>query len=298
MAFMKSTSVRCAAFIALWATFSACGGDTAAGITDPGGTKQDTTKAPTQTQVTTTARVNALLAEISNANAAASQGNAASGIPSGTPEPGFSAPGANFATASDNSALCVLDTLTTRFNCPSRTQQNGVVTTMYFQLLDSAGKAMRVFDTLLTVSVRQVTDAVGAYSSPLMTQTGPIPAIDSINNHSDMLLAAARNAPHKLNGTGLMKVVIAAQGRTPAYITAPTTTENVGFFTDSTKHYPNSGKVTAVVATVQAGVNTATTTQVTSYDGTPIAKLVITGPGLTRTCTYDMTSPNPPVCTP
>jgi hypothetical protein len=296
MAFMQSTALRFAAFLALWATFSACGGDSPAGITDPG--KKDTTTTPVP-PVTNTARVNVLLNQIVNANAAASQGNSASGIPSSIPEPGYSAAGASFATAPDNSALCVLDSLTVRFNCPSQTAQNGVVTTMYFQLLDGDGKPMLGFDTLKTVSVRRVSDKVGSYSSPLMTVSGPIPAIDSINNHEDMLLAAAKDAPHKLNGTGLMKVVIAAEGRTPAYITAPTTTENVGFFTDSTKHYPNSGKVTAIVSTIQAGSNTATTTQVTSYDGTPIAKLVITGQfGLNRTCTYDMTSPIPPVCTP
>src|SRR5580765_7816644 len=146
---MRSVAPRLAAFVALWATFSACGGDSA-GITDPG-TKKDTTTTPVQTTVTTTARVNALLNEIVNANAAASQGGSASGIPGGA-QPGFAAPAnfstANFATAPDNSALCVLDTLTVRFNCPSQTQQsNGVVTTMYYQLLDSLGAPMRAFDT-------------------------------------------------------------------------------------------------------------------------------------------------------
>jgi hypothetical protein len=296
---MKRLASRIPVFVSVWMIFAACGGDSTPGVTDPG-PKKDTTTAVVQTPVSTTARINALLSQITNAQTAAGQGLSASGVPSSSAEPGYSA-GASFATAPDNAAACVLDTIAVRFNCPSQTAQNGVVTTMYFQLLDSAGTPMRGFDTLKTVSVRRVSDHVGAYSSPLMTVNGPVQAVDSINNHDDMLLNASPTAPHKLNGTGLMKVVLVPVGLPVVHISAPTVTTDVGFFTDSTKHFPNSGSVSATVTSLDPrNPGPVTTTQVTSYDGTPIAKLVITLPtGAKRTCTYDMTAPNTaPSCTP
>ena len=59
-------------------------------------------------------------------------------------------------------------------------------------------------------------------------------------------------------------------------------------------------RVTAIVSGYAEDKPTqgSTTTQVTTYDGTKIAKLVITTQQgqVLRTCTWDMTTTNPPTC--
>ena len=70
----------------------------------------------------------------------------------------------------------------------------------------------------------------------------------------------------------------------------------------SGKAYPLGGTITSVITSKSGTDPTVTTNQVTTYDGTAIAKTVITLPnGATRTCTYDMSKPpgaSPPSCTP
>jgi hypothetical protein len=278
------------------ATLLGCGGDSP-GITDPPGGQDTTTKKPTPPSKT--AMVNALLAEITNGQSAASQSASAGGVP-GAPAPKSSAALASTAVTAtgDDAAACVLDATTKRFNCPNQVQPNGLTTTVYFQLLDATGAAQTEFDTLTTTSVRRVTHKFGVYSNPLITQTGPVPAIDTTDNTDSLALSAVRTpGAHKLNGTGLMKVVIVPEGQPVVRITAPTVTTDLAFG-DSTKHYPISGTITATLTSIRTGSPASTNSQVTSFDGTSIAKLVITLPnGQKRTCTYDMTAPNvPAVC--
>jgi hypothetical protein len=296
-----ATALRQTICVIAGATLIGCGGDS--GVTDPGIIKKDTTVTPTPPSKT--AQINALLTEIINGQSAAGQSLSAGGVPGASAAPLSSAaltslsPAALRSSAPDtaNAALCVFDDATKRFNCPSRTQPNGLVTTMYFQLLDSAGTPQTDFDTLTTKGVRRVTDQKGVVSSPLITQSGPIPAVDTTNNHNDLVLSLG--PLHKLNGTGLMSVVIVPEGRDVAHITAPTTTTNLQFPHDTTTHFPIAGQITATVTSITGTQPSVTTTQVTTYDGTSIAKLVITLPGGgKRTCTYDMTAPNvPATCT-
>ena len=67
-----------------------------------------------------------------------------------------------------------------------------------------------------------------------------------------------------------------------------------------TVRYPISGKVTATVTSQRADMPQAgsTTTQVTTYDGSKIAKLVISlaNGTILKTCTWDMTASGPPIC--
>jgi hypothetical protein len=284
------------------ATLIACGGDSP-GVTDPGIIKKDTTATPAPPSKT--AQINALLTEIINGQSAAGQSLSAGGVPGASAAPLSSAalaslsspPALLSSTDTANAAACTFDAETKRFNCPSRAQPNGLVTTMYFQLLDSAGTPQTEFDTLTTKGIRRVTDQKGVVSSPLITQTGPIPAVDTTNNHNDLVLSLG--PLHKLNGTGLMSVVIVPEGRDVAHITAPTTTVNLQFPHDTTTRFPIAGQITATVTSITGTQPSVTTTQVTTYDGTKIAKLVITLPGGgKRTCTYDMTAPTvPATCT-
>jgi hypothetical protein len=83
-----------------------------------------------------------------------------------------------------------------------------------------------------------------------------------------------------------------------------TTTENFAFAppgadgTPPAVRYPISGKITVHLTTSQEGVqnSTANTIQTTTYDGTAIAKLVVTTlqGKVILTCTYDMTDSNSP----
>ena len=114
--------------------------------------------------------------------------------------------------------------------------------------------------------------------------------------HQDIVLSGIRSGDHQQNGTGKIVHTIYRSATDTAFITAPTTT--TGIKSGPNVPYPIGGSYTAVVHTVE-GPSVSTTTQVTSFDGTSTAKLVISfqSGGTPRTCTYDMTSTAPATCT-
>jgi hypothetical protein len=297
---MKRAIIAGTAVFGLVASFSACGGDSA-GITDPG--KKDTT---TVVPLNTNVIVSALLTDITAGQTAISAAASAGGVPTAPPPASYSVgtslPHASFnrATApgpTDDAAQCTFEAEAVRFVCPPFTAANGLVTTSYFQLLDAASVPMAKFDTALTVAIRRVTQKTGFVSNPLITQTGPVPAVDTTKNNDDLVLSGIKTTVRRLNGTGTMAVVIVPEGQPVVHITATTTTADLSF-TPTPPKYPLTGKVTAVVSSIRGTDPQTTTSQVTTYDGSKIAKLVITLlNGSTRTCTWDMTANVPPVCT-
>jgi hypothetical protein len=202
------------------------------------------------------------------------------------------------ATNQDPNA-CVYDATDKRFNCPRRTMPNGMTMDMYFQLLDGAGAPQAAFDTATTAAIRRVSDRAGTLNQPLMTQNGPVPAVQTITEHLDMTLSGIRTGNPVHNGTGTMTNALVPTGLPSANITATQTF--TGIVIDpapSAPKYPKAGSIGATVVSTTGSQPQVTTTQVTTYDGTKVAKTVITLPnGGTRTCTYDMTSQAPPVCT-
>lgn len=289
------------------AAVGACSKSSTSPLTDNNNTggKTDTTT-HTTTPVDLTTRVNELLAEMNSTQGAVSQGSSAADVE----VPG----GARFSAArsallsptgpsftgipNDSAAACTFDSTAVRFNCPPRTLPGtGMIHIVSFRFVDSTGKAQTHFDTIATMGLIRWTADSGTYSQPVGTSNGPVAATQSSHNtDSTMLTGLHAGQTHTQNGAGHLTHTIVEQGVVDtAFITAPTT--NAGIQTSSTVPYPVAGSSTAVVHTVQ-GKNISTTTQVTSFNGTSTATLVITfTTGGKRTCTYDMTSPAAPVCT-
>lgn len=285
---MKPSAIQYAACLALCAMLSACGGGGDSPITG--------TKDPVVTKPDYNATITAYLTEITNSQNAASQSLSAGGV-SSAPAPAAASwtPASPSSTASqDSAAACTFDATNVRWNCPSVTAPNGLVTTAYFQLLDATNTPQTAFDTLTTVAIRRVTDKKGTVTQPLITQTGPVPSVNTVNNHDDLKLTGIRTAAaHRLNGTGSMSISFVPEGRPKGTSSATTATADLGF--TAGKPYPTSGKLSAVVVSTTEGQNGSTTNQTTTYDGTAVATLVITfASGQKRTCTYDMTAPTTP----
>jgi hypothetical protein len=97
-----------------------------------------------------------------------------------------------------------------------------------------------------------------------------------------------------------MSNTIVPEGMPTAVMSATTEFKDIEFPTDTTKRWPAGGTITATIKSTTGTQPEVTTTQVTTYDGTSIAKTVITLPnGTKRTCTYDMSKPpgeSPPTC--
>jgi hypothetical protein len=261
----------------------------------------------TPTTVDITTRVNELLAEMNSSEGAISQGGGAAdrlvagGIQfSLAPRPLANPSGPSFTTSvpNDSAAACTFDATSSKFNCLARTLPgSGFIHIVSFQFVDSAGKPQTQFDTIKTAGLIRWTADSGTRSQPVQTMSGPVPATQSTHNSdSTMLTGLHVGQTHTQNGAGTLQQMIAEQGVVDtAFITAPTTV--TGIQTGATVPYPVAGSYTAVVHTVQGATN-STTTQVTSFNGTSTATLVITFlGGAKRTCTYNMTSQVAPTCT-
>jgi hypothetical protein len=259
------------------------------------------------TDVTTT--VNELLGEINSSQNAVSKGSGAGGAADRLPvfgvnlsaysrsASGLSAGGALFDQAPDNAALCVVDSTKVLWTCPTTIDPQSDTIIVSFQFLDTANVPELHFDTAATAAIRRITDSHVAKTSSLGTSAGVVQVFQVDTQHQDIVLSGIRSGNHQQNGTGHIVHTIYKSATDTAFITAPTTT--TGILTGSKVPYPVGGSYTAVVHTVE-GKSVSTTTQVTSFDGTSTAKLVISfpsAPGTPRTCTYDMTSTAAPVCT-
>lgn len=250
-----------------------------------------------------TAQINSLLAEITASQNAVAQGAAAGGaadrapLPDVAPSAGTRTGGAvRFDQAPDNAALCTPDSTAVMWHCPMTISPVGDTLHVSFQFLDTANAPQMNFNPTTTAAIRRVSDSYYKRSQDVQTQNGPVAAVQVDTQHQDIVLSGILTGTHEQNGTGNIIHVIAEEGHDTAFITAPTTT--TGVLTTQGVPYPVGGSYTAVVHTVQ-GASTSTTTQVTSFDGTKVATLVISFAqgGTPRTCTYDMTSIAAPVCT-
>ena len=297
--------------------FLACGGDTP-GLTDP---TVDTTKTTVDTATANAAArtkaTNTLLTQINDALTAMGQSaGAGGGVPGapaaqGGPIVGGSATRASTTPPPADAVKCNFDSTNTRWSCPDFTQTNGLVVKSWFQFLDANNQPHKFIDSTKTVAIRRFVGTTGVLTTQLGTQTGPVPAKDTVNDADTLLLAGLKGAPdqRKLTSSGAMKHVLVPEGKPVARISAIKTTEDFKFEPPGpngeppAKRYPLAGKITVVLTSSQDGVanSTATTTQVTTYDGTTTARLVITSAQgkVIRTCTYNMTDPNSPAsCTP
>jgi hypothetical protein len=273
----KVIVLRTAACIVAAATLYACGGG-------------DSATAPPAVG-NTTAKVNALLSEIS-----AGQQAASASVSSG----GGAAPSTS-SSQSEDAGVCQIDLASESFKCPTRTLPNGLKMTVSFQLLDASSNPQPAFDSTTTNAIRMVTDVSGTISQPLMTPTGPVPATMTIANHDVITLSGLRTGTREHNGTGTMSNTIVPQGLPTASMTATVAFAHITFPKTMTEaSYPLGGTITSVITSKTGDLPSVTISQVTTYDGTAIAKTVITLPnGSKQTCTYDMSKPPgsaPPNC--
>lgn len=281
----RSIAIPAAAYLAVCAAMFAC----AESAVDPGETED------------TAADVSALLSQMDAGSAAASS-SASSGGTSGASAPPD--------TAKKNANACLWDAALKGFKCPTRIMPNGMKHDMYFQLLDAGNQPQEKFDTAIVKAIRRVSDRSGTTNNPLMTQNGPVPATQEVAAHEDMTMTGIRTDAPEQNGTGTTTTKLVPEGMPSADISAQQTFSKIVFpppppppqpgQAPPGPMYPKSGTITSVITSKTGTQPSVTTTQVTTYDGTSIAKTVITMPnGQTRTCTYDMSAktPSPPNCT-
>jgi hypothetical protein len=285
---------------------TACGGDKP-GITDPDDELPVDTAAVNA--AARTAATNALLGQIDDALNALSTSLTAGGVPTGSPPPMAGGATMSLADAAPpppppDAAKCTFDDATVRWDCPSFTQPNGMVIKSWFQFLDAQNVVQKEMDTLKIVAIRRATERSGNVVSQHTSQSGTVPAVDTMSSADTLVLSGLRGTPdaRRLDGSGGMSVVIVPEGQPVATVSATITTARLALNAKPGEpHYPIAGTITAIVKSVRADQPQAgsTTTQVTSYDGTTIAKLVITAATgqLLRTCTWDMTSAAAPACT-
>jgi len=203
-------------------------------------------------------------------------------------------------TTSRDPRACLYNTTTKFFVCPARTLPNGMTDSTSFQLLDAANNPLPRFDTLV-VAFRRVSRLNGTLNQPIQTQNGPVAATQSITQNDDMTITGFRTNTPEQNGTGTMTNTIVPVGMPTGTVSVSKTVAGLKFDPSPTgPRYPTAGTITAQITNQQGSGPQFTSTQVTTYDGTSIAKTVITTPnGPTRTCTYDMAAnpPVPPTCT-
>lgn len=305
--------------------FLACGGDTP-GITDPPDDGPDGPDVPVDTAVVNAgkraAKANEYLTQLNDALTAMGQAGGAGGAggPQGSnavfAEAAVLAGGpATLAAAPPpaNSAACTFDEANVRWNCPDFTQTNGLVSSSWFQFLDAAGAPHKFVDTTKTASIKRVVTLSGVIPQTIpVPGQGPTPMNDTTLQSDTLTLSGLLGpaADRKAISTGHIKHVMVAVSNSSTIVrmSGPKTVEDFKFAAPvngqpPAARYPISGKITLLWTTSQDGVanSTATTTQVTTYNGTAIATLVIRNAlgNVIRTCTYDMTNPNtPPSCTP
>lgn len=297
-------------------TFGACGGDGSkitGNIGDPPDTPGDTAAASAAARTKAT---NTLLTQINDALNAMSQSASAGGAggPTGGVGGGMMTGGKATLDGSPppaDAAKCTFDDETMRWNCPNITTQSGLVTTSWFQFRDASDKPQKDIDTLTTASIRRFVGTTGFTQHKLPTPKGPTDVTDTVATTDTLILSGllGPKEQRKMISKGTVKHVMVPTDQGIIRMGGPKTTEDFRFDPPAedgsppARRYPISGKITLVWTTSQDGVlnSSATTTQVTTYDGTAIAKLVITSAQgkVIKTCTYDMTNQNsPPNCTP
>jgi hypothetical protein len=269
----------------------------------PDGGNQNPTSPSTPSTPTSTSNdqlVANYLAELAGGQSAVGQSatagaGAGAGVAAGRKAPLATTVSGGKALYAEGPAACTRDTVNTRFNCPAVQQGPNLSFKAWFQLLDKDSKPTLIMDTAVVVAIRRVTTKTGWQSQPGPNGTT---TIDTVDNADDMILTNLKDTNHVVNGTGTMNVVIVPAVNPVGHATATTTTKDLVLAKNGTSFYPIAGTVTAIVTSQTTGFPPNTTTQVTTYDGTKIAKLTITLPNGKKTvCTWDMTAVNvAPVC--
>ena len=250
----------------------------------------DNSTAPPDEGEVADAVVGALMSNL-DAGAGAGAASVASG--------GSTAAPSDTTKRTQDSKACPLNAATGYFVCAPVTLPNGMTANSSFQLLDAADAPRTKYDSLV-VKLRRISSMTGTLTQPIQTPNGPVNATQTIAQHVTVVLTGFRaNAPEQ-NGTGRMTNTIVPEGLPTGNVTVAKTVAGLRIDPSPTgPKYPIAGTITSVVTSQQGTGPAFTSTQVTTYNGSAIATTVITPQnGPVRTCTYDMTKKEPPVCTP
>jgi hypothetical protein len=181
--------------------------------------------------------------------------------------------------------LCPYNSSNQRFVCPQVTL-NGITLSRYYQLLDASGAAQSAWGADI-VAIRSVTDASGTFTSPT-----PGSGMQ-ITQHDESTLSGLRAATKTLTGTGTATFTVTATGADPMVVNMTRATN----LTLPPEPGPNAYP-TGTVAMTSSIQGLATTTNMTmTFNGTSTVSMTSTTGPITQTCTMNLATQAPPVCT-
>ncbi len=205
--------------------------------------------------------------------------------------PGLSAAAASFdagapALPALTASSCTYQSASQSFACTPLVA-NGVTVTQSFTLLDGGGTPQSAFDQATTSAVRANTSIAGTIQEGAQQFT--------IDGQQQLTLSGLREAIHTLDGTST--VHITSVGGSPSWETTVTTTIT-GLklqppTTDGTHPWPKSGTIVVQAATSTGGVTPAVVKATITFNGTNKASVTVTGPGISASCTIDLSSQAP-----
>jgi hypothetical protein len=185
---------------------------------------------------------------------------------------------------SDN---CVFSTTTNRVECPTITH-DGLTINRSFSFLDASGAVQQAF-------VRGTTNTVNVKKSVSGTVTHHETVTSTVNGSSDLTVAGLASGSTQRTVNGTSAGTDASTGTrdgvafTASRSAGDTTTGLVIPIQDDHPTFPTAGTIirsmTATVTVTGKTPSTSSRREVITFDGSAIAKVVITHDGVTKNCT-------------
>ena len=205
--------------------------------------------------------------------------------------------------APDVPTNCPYDAASRSFVCPPVTR-SGLTVNVAYTLLDAAGRPLATADRNTTASIRTVMTARGTIP---FDERGDVAGTLTVDQRQELTLSGLLAGPHKLDGTGTIKLdgtVNLGFGPLPVRSTVTLAVAGLvppaggsGGATGSGARWPSAGTIT--VEATNASLGNATTTQRAelTFNGTSTVGLALTIGGVTRRCTVNLATTPALVCT-
>ena len=167
---------------------------------------------------------------------------------------------------------------------------NGVTITQNYQLLNSAGTPLSLFDANALAGVRVQGTIAGSESNADGTFT--------LNGSQDQTLSGLQTSTHVLNGTSSFTLSATTgtgtSGTQPFTITMKTTTTALVIPSSTAANtYPTSGTIALDETEVLSGLPSITSHVVLTFNGTSKVKITVDGVALPGCSTIDLSSATP-----
>ena len=186
-------------------------------------------------------------------------------------------------------ATCTYDATAKRAVCTPVTQ-GGLTISRSIAWYDAAGTAQSAFDSVKTDAINTKVTAAG-------TITRRDSATSTINNASDRTVSglAKGSTKHTVNGTAGGNEVTTGKDSSGTFTATRTAADTVKGVVvpvaDTGRTYPTAGTVIRVMTISvrrASGTTNSSRREVVTYDGTNVAKMVVTQDGTTKTCTLPL----------